>query len=69
MYRPVCFKHFFNRIYLEAFKNFQIHVEIRVLRYVMQRITTYLAPAITRFSIYLCVRRYDKCLNKFLETA
>ena len=52
-----------------CFKTKQIHVDIRVLKYVMQRITTHLSPARTRFSSYSCVRRYDKCLSKFLKTA
>ena len=50
-------------------KQNKIHVDFRVLKYVMQRITTHLSPARTRFSSYSCVRRYDKCLSKFLKTA
>ena len=42
---------------ITCFKTKQIHVEMRVIRHVMQRITTHLAPARTRFSSYSCVRR------------
>jgi len=42
---------------ITRFKTKQIHVEIRVLRHVMESITTHLAPARTRFSSYSCVRR------------